>query len=83
MALLFWQQRVQDEPQAPKLSHVVAWSHSGMEQVLIPEPWPSLNPLMSLSSSAGAVSFAFHLLQAKPSERGCISGAQCWRRGEW
>lgn len=54
-----------------------------MEQALMLEPWPTLNPLMFLNHSAGALSFAFHLLQAQPSERGCITRAQCWRRGKW
>lgn len=34
-----------------------------MEQALTLEPWPTLNPLMSLNNSAEALSFAFHLLQ--------------------
>lgn len=44
-----------------------------MEQTLKLEPWPTLNPLMSLNNSAGALGFAFHRLQAQPSERGYIS----------
>lgn len=42
-----------------------------MEQALRLELWPTLNPLMSLNNSAGALSFAFHLLQAQPSGQGC------------
>lgn len=33
-----------------------------MEHTLTLEPWPTLNLLMSLNNSVGALSFAFHLL---------------------
>lgn len=50
MALLFRQQRVQDEPQAPRPSHAVAQSHSGVEQTLRLVPWPASSPLVSLNN---------------------------------